>query len=562
MDTPDPVKLKRHYEKALECLNAGILEDNMGNKDRAIVLYRLGRRHLLQCLEMASDQNVAQQVPVKVNEMLSSINTRLAALESASATGPSGTRNCYQVLMKSLGTASIHTDRTLASKPYGGAPCLPLSPAIASDMPWDLPPAYTPQRTAGNASISHSKQMTCPSLSTSQLVSHHQGVLFFLPHGVQIFFVTPDGQVSAPSYPGYLRITLNSSQHYDSDDSRDTRHPLAYLQVCDWHYPLFPDLPVLLSDTGVFTFPDTMAAVPGSCVGVVLSSELPAVDRARFREHLSVFTQLRVQSAEDNGADEATGRNINLNTEALVNPSDDTALGKEEKILPGWSEKMSQSITSGASWLSRGLVQGGEATGKAIHNGAIKLREHITPEETPAEVSPGVTTGLRVAQQATGGAVKVSRFLVNGLSTVVGLVGKEITPHVKKHGTKLIPESLKSNKGACTNMTGAKVVAASSVNGLSTIWSGLGTAAKTIGKSASSETVLTVKHKYGNQAGKAADSAIQSVTNVGVTAFNMDNIALKAVLNCAGKQMSKASTAEDQTMNPEKRAKGKMCEKK
>ncbi|MCJ8742417.1 hypothetical protein PDJAM_G00081950 [Pangasius djambal] len=541
----------------------------MGNKDRAIVLYRLGRRHLLQGLEMTSDQNVAQQVPVKVNEMLSSINTRLAALESALATGPSGTQNCYPVLMQSMGTASIHTDRALASKPFGGAPCLPLSPAIASDMPWDLPPAYTPQPTDGNASISHSKGMTCPSLPTSQLVSHHQDVLFFLPHGVQIFFVTPDGQVSALSYPGYLCITLNSSQHYDSDDSSDTRHPLAYLQVCDWHYPLFPDLPVLLSDTGVVTFPDTMAAVPGSCVGVVLSSELPALDRARFHEHLSVFTQRRVQviltqlkSAEANGADEASGRNTNLNTKAFINPSNDTALGKEEKILPGWSEKMSQSITAGASRLSWGLVQGAEATGKAIHNGAIKLREHITPEETPAEVSPGVATGLRVAQQATGGAVKVSRFLVNGLSTVVGLVGKEITPHVKKHGTKLIPESLKSNKGACTNMTGAKAVAASSLNGLSTIWSGLGTAAKTIGKSASSETVLTVKHKYGNQAGKAADSAIQSVTNVGVTAFNMDNLALKAVLKCAGKQTSKASTAEDQTMNPEKRVKGEMCEKK
>ncbi|KAK3521923.1 hypothetical protein QTP70_020025 [Hemibagrus guttatus] len=223
---------------------------------------------------------------------------------------------------------------------------------------------------------------------------------------------------------------------------------------------------------------------------------------------------------------------------------------------------MSQSITAGASWLSQGLVHGAEATGNAIHNGAIKLREHITPEETPAVISPRVTTGLLVAQQATGGAVKVSQFLVNGLSAVVGLVGKELTPHVKKHGNKLIPESLKSNKDASTNMTGAKVVATSSLKGLSTIWSGLETAAKTIGKSAASETVLTVKHKYGNNASQAADSAIQSVTNVGITAFSMDNLGLKAVLKCAGDQMSKASTAEDQTKNPEKRAKGEMCEKK
>lgn len=56
-------------------------------------------------------------------------------------------------------------------------------------------------------------------------------------------------------------------------------------------------------------------------------------------------------------------------------------------------------------------------------------------------------------------------LLVNGLSTVVGLVGKELTPHVKKHGSKLIPESIKSNKDASANMTGAKVVATSSLKG-------------------------------------------------------------------------------------------------
>lgn len=206
----------------------------MGNNDRAIALYRLGRRHLLQGLEMASEQNFeTQQVPMKMNEILRSICTRLSVLESTSATGPSSTQNCYPVLMQSMRTASTHTDRMLASMPLGGAPCLPLSPAMASDVPWDLPPAYTPQPTDGNVSILQSKGMTCPSLPTPELVSHHQDVLFFLPHGVQIFFVTPDGQVSAPSYPGYLRIILNSNQHYDSDDTNDTRHPLAYLQVSE-----------------------------------------------------------------------------------------------------------------------------------------------------------------------------------------------------------------------------------------------------------------------------------------------------------------------------------------
>lgn len=68
-------------------------------------------------------------------------------------------------------------------------------------------------------------------------------------------------------------------------------------------------------------------------------------------------------------------------------------------------------MAAGASWLSWGLVKGAEFTGKAIHAGASKLREHITPEDKPTHVSPTVTKGLHVAKQATGGAVKVSQFL-------------------------------------------------------------------------------------------------------------------------------------------------------
>ncbi len=67
------------------------------------------------------------------------------------------------------------------------------------------------------------------------------------------------------------------------------------LQVCDWIYPLYPHSPVFLSNKGVFTFPDTTAAVPGSYVGVVLSSELPAADKHLFQEQLSALAQLRVQ---------------------------------------------------------------------------------------------------------------------------------------------------------------------------------------------------------------------------------------------------------------------------
>ena len=72
---------------------------------------------------------------------------------------------------------------------------------------------------------------------------------------------------------------------------------------------------------------------------------------------------------------------------------------------------LTANIPPGASWLSKEFLRGAEFTGKAVHKGATKLRTNMTPEETPVEISPKVTKGLQAAQQATGGAARVSRFL-------------------------------------------------------------------------------------------------------------------------------------------------------
>lgn len=69
-------------------------------------------------------------------------------------------------------------------------------------------------------------------------------------------------------------------------------------------------------------------------------------------------------------------------------------------------------------------MKGAEYTGKAINVGASKLREHITPEDKPTHVSPGVTKSLQVAKQATGGAVKVSQFL--GKPMLCAETGKQV----------------------------------------------------------------------------------------------------------------------------------------
>lgn len=59
---------------------------------------------------------------------------------------------------------------------------------------------------------------------------------------------------------------------------------------------------------------------------------------------------------------------------------------------------------------------------------------------------------------------------VDGVCTVANCFGKELAPHVKKHGSKLVPESLKRDKDGKSTLDGAMVVAASSVQGNKRPW--------------------------------------------------------------------------------------------
>lgn len=46
--------------------------------------------------------------------------------------------------------------------------------------------------------------------------------------------------------------------------------------------------------------------------------------------------------------------------------------------------------------------------------------------------------------------------------------------------------------------------------------------------------------RYGDDASQATDTAIKSVVNVGITAYNIDNLGIKAIMKTTGKQTAKA----------------------
>ncbi|XP_033833151.1 spartin-like isoform X2 [Periophthalmus magnuspinnatus] len=522
------------YKSAFDCINQGLSADEAGDKAHALELYQRGRRHLLRAISVPSNGDEctgiawqsAREMQKKMQETLNNITTRVAILETSTETTPEttpepapGGRLYPNISNKDEPERSPQSNNVVngaggarggASGVAGGA--LPHSPTNQPRAPAGQPPAYSLQAADGHLSLSYgtdSGEMSavgedfysqCSSPSPQSVAWEDGELLLYIPHGVQIFFVTPEGDVSAPSYPGFLRLVKFTNEASDRMPNR----PPAFLQVCEWLYPLMSlQSPVLLCTSGVFMFPDMMAPAPGYFVGVVLSSELPAADRELFQDLLSQMTDLRVQAPDESADSINLSQKVSLvapqvtaETGAAEEEKEEEGEGEEVKTLPEWSEKVAHGIITGASWLSWGLVKGAEFTGKAIHKGASKLREHITPEDKPTTVSPTVTKGLQVAKQATGGAVKVSQFLVDGVCAITGFVGRELAPHVKKHGGKLIPESMKKDKDGRSNIDGALVVAASGVQGFATMWTGLEVAAKNIATSVATETVSTVKHKF------------------------------------------------------------------
>lgn len=603
--------LKESYKKAFLFVNKGLNTDELGQKEEAKNNYKQGIGHLLRGISISTAEpehvgsawDTARQMQQKMKETLQNVRTRLEILEKGLATSLRNDLQDVPKLYPEFPPKDAMSEKSAESQSASSAPEVngniaasgteagpaPSSLAIPSQShPAEAPPAYTPQAAEGHYTVSYGTESgEFSSVGENFYQNHSQpppletlgldaDELILIPSGVQIFFVNPAGEVSAPSYPGYLRIVRFLDNSLDSVLNR----PPGFLQVCDWLYPLVPDRsPVLKCTVGAYMFPDTMLQAAGCFVGVVLSSELPEEDRELFEDLLRQMSDLRLQAnwnwaegendfqipgrsrpspdqqKEASGTDRRQLYQGNKDVRhkgkrgkkgSKDTPSEEMNLShivpyepvSEEKAkeLPEWSEKVAQNILSGASWVSWGLVKGAEFTGKAIQKGASKLRERIQPEEKPVEVSPAVTKGLHIAKQATGGAAKVSQFLVDGVCTVANCVGKELAPHVKKHGSKLVPESLKKDKNGKSPLDGAMVVAASSVQGFSTVWQGLECAAKCIVNNVSAETVQTVRYKYGHNAGEATHDAVDSAINVGVTAYNIDNIGIKAMVKKTAKQ--------------------------
>ncbi|KAM9674972.1 spartin isoform 3-T5 [Dama dama] len=539
--------IKEAYKKAFVFVNKGLNTDELGQKEEAKNYYKQGIGHLLRGISISStdpeytgpEWESARQMQQKMKETLQNVRTRLEILEKGLATSlrndlqevpklypefppkdmseKSPEPQCFSSLPQhsevneSTSTASAESSSTPATL---SLPC--------QSRPSEAPPAYTPQAAEGHYTVSYGTESgEFSSVGENFYRNHSQpppletlgldaDELILIPNGVQIFFVNPAGEVSAPSYPGYLRIVRFL------DNSLDTflNRPPGFLQVCDWLYPLVPDRsPVLKCTVGAYMFPDTMLQASGCFVGVVLSSELPEDDRELFEDLLRQMSDLRLQTNWDR------------------------AEGENEFQIPGRSGSASDQLKEASGTDVRQLDPGSKDVRHKGKRGK-KTKGTSSEEVNLSHIVPCEPVSEERAKELPEWSEKVAHNIlsVDGVCTVANCVGKELAPHVKKHGSKLVPESLKKDRDGKSTLDGAMVVAASSVQGFSTVWQGLECAAKCIVNNVSAETVQTVRYKYGHTAGEATHNAVDSAINVGVTAYNIDNIGIKAMVKKTAKQ--------------------------
>lgn len=261
--------INEEYRKAFIFINKGLNTDELGQKEEARSYYKQGLEHLLRGVSIpsqgpacvGSQWESARQMQQKMRETLQNVQARLGILDQntprvqaspAAMDAPAGVPKLYPSIPPKekperppapnsllVPSQPPTADRSVAAVSQGQIPAVSPSPAKPLCLPNEAPPAYTPRATNGHFTVSYGTDSgefssvgedyysKCTQPPPLENLGVDADELILIPRGVQLFFVTPDGQVSAPSYPGYLRIV----KFLDADSETAQNRPPAFLQV-------------------------------------------------------------------------------------------------------------------------------------------------------------------------------------------------------------------------------------------------------------------------------------------------------------------------------------------
>lgn len=218
-------EVKRKYDKAYHHINHALTCDEQKQVEQAVDNYAKGIRYMNAALALWSQ--VCHDHPDKAHA------SRMGPkMEKMSVNLLKAQRRVDELLAFSRNNVSSRNSLRTASEP---------------------PPSY-------NAAMAQQYRPPMSSAGAASAMTDAK-LLFFVEGGVQIYFISNDGNVSAPSYPSSLSIY----QFLDKGACQATADsPPAFLQVGDWIYPLMPSIsPALHADWGAYIFPDVTAKEAG-----------------------------------------------------------------------------------------------------------------------------------------------------------------------------------------------------------------------------------------------------------------------------------------------------------
>ncbi|XP_052251062.1 spartin-like [Dreissena polymorpha] len=484
-------KLQEYHDSAFRLVEQGLSADEEGKSNDARAFYESGTSAVNSALKIdcehlqgtEAEKDKAREIQQKLNKTKLQIEYRLQALRAS------------EIAM----------------------------PSAPEAMDLEAPPSYEASMSDQQFAALGDSIMSAES-TDSQILTANATEIFCIPNNVQIFFISPEGYVSAPSYPSSLKVFRFNEQ--PAEGASSTIQPSAFLQVGEWFYPLQPgSSPAMRTNYGAYVFPDLQSTVPGAAVGLIIPETLPLTDRQCFEDLLQSLTMYQLQQL----------------TPTEEHAQADERVAGEDQGVESTSTKISKGLITAAEYISWGVGKGAEKAGELLRQGSTKLRAHLKPEERERPVDPRLKTGIQYVRKGSHAAVQVSSYLVSKLGQATMALARHAAPHICRQGEKVLPKSLTENKGeGKSTINSILEVAASGVQGFGTVYMGLEKAAKALGKSLANETVTVVAHKYGNDAGEFTENTLYSVGNIAMTAHNANNLGVKAIAKRAAKDAGKA----------------------
>ena len=232
---PDITNIKNYHDEAFLYIQQALSCDEHGQGEQSIVLYQKGLKCILHALVIPTEgpgKDGEQWTKARVyKDKMDKTRVRVQARIADLLTDITSTCPMTDPLF-SHESSHPSTAPDLESKSY--EPVI-----VANDRATNL--SLTPEEMSNAVEI------------------------FSIPDGVQIYFISSDGVVSAPSYPSSLGIYRMHNDPLYQQESSSMQTPPAFLSVGNWTYPLIPGLsPTLHINSGTYIFPEVNAPQEGN----------------------------------------------------------------------------------------------------------------------------------------------------------------------------------------------------------------------------------------------------------------------------------------------------------